>query len=210
MKIPRASYFFYTDSVRVEVLVTGSGMSVRPGLRSRFFRTQKTYVSAASMTWWPQVWRLRRWGNDVLTSVTSRRGTNWNGSSLNPGSMRDNTKALEPKICIKFPSLLRRVRSDPVAEENCITAMETLSWSQTACGVNWTAQWDQFSQEGHCVVHLHVKKVKVKFALEQATKAQRRCRVQPYSFFNLGARCDGWSTPRPGRFTSGKETVPTA
>jgi len=27
-----------------------------------------------------------------------------------------------------------------------------------------------------------------------------------YSFFNLSARCGGWSTPRPGRFTFGKET----
>jgi hypothetical protein len=26
-----------------------------------------------------------------------------------------------------------------------------------------------------------------------------------YSFFNLGASCGGWSTPRPGRFTKGKE-----
>jgi hypothetical protein len=30
--------------------------------------------------------------------------------------------------------------------------------------------------------------------------------VQLYSFFNLGARWDGWSTPRPGRVTPGKET----
>jgi len=29
-----------------------------------------------------------------------------------------------------------------------------------------------------------------------------------YSFFNLGARWGGWSTPRPGRFTPGKEPVP--
>jgi len=30
--------------------------------------------------------------------------------------------------------------------------------------------------------------------------------VQFYTFFNLGNRSRGWSTPRPGRFTSGKET----
>ena len=30
--------------------------------------------------------------------------------------------------------------------------------------------------------------------------------LQLYSFFNLGARWGGWSTPRPGRFTPGKET----
>jgi hypothetical protein len=29
-----------------------------------------------------------------------------------------------------------------------------------------------------------------------------------YSFFNLGARWGGWSMPRPGRFTSGKDPAP--
>ena len=29
--------------------------------------------------------------------------------------------------------------------------------------------------------------------------------VQLYSFFKLGAKWGGWSTPRPGRFTPGKE-----
>ena len=48
--------------------------------------------------------------------------------------------------------------------------------------------------------------VKVKFALEQAKKAQRVVEVQLYSFFNLGARWGGWLAPRPGRFTPGKET----
>jgi hypothetical protein len=41
--------------------------------------------------------------------------------------------------------------------------------------------------------------VKVKFALQQVTKAQRGVEVQLYSFFNLGARW-GWVvnvTPRP-------------
>jgi len=35
---------------------------------------------------------------------------------------------------------------------------------------------------------------------EQATKAQRGVDLELYSFFNLGARWSGWSTPRPGRF----------
>ena len=30
--------------------------------------------------------------------------------------------------------------------------------------------------------------------------------VYLYSFFNLSTRWGGWPTPRPGRFTSGKET----
>jgi hypothetical protein len=49
-------------------------------------------------------------------------------------------------------------------------------------------------------------KVKVQFTLEQTTKAQREVEVRLYTFFNLGTRWGGWSTPRPGRFTPGKET----
>jgi hypothetical protein len=32
--------------------------------------------------------------------------------------------------------------------------------------------------------------------------------VEPYSFFDLGARWGGWPTPRPGGFAPGKELVP--
>jgi len=39
----------------------------------------------------------------------------------------------------------------------------------------------------------------------QATKAQRGSRG--IAFLNLGARRGGWSTPRPGRFTPGKDPV---
>jgi len=49
---------------------------------------------------------------------------------------------------------------------------------------------------------------KVKFTLEQAKKAQRGVEIYLYSFFNLGARWSGWSTPRPGRFTPGKDRYP--
>ena len=51
-------------------------------------------------------------------------------------------------------------------------------------------------------------RVKVKVTLEQATKAQRGVELQLYSFFNLSARWSGWLTPRPSRFTSGKDPVP--
>ena len=50
--------------------------------------------------------------------------------------------------------------------------------------------------------------VKVKFSLEQGTKAQKGVEVQLYSFFNLGTRWDERSTPRPDRFTPEKEPVP--
>ena len=44
--------------------------------------------------------------------------------------------------------------------------------------------------------------------LEPATKAQKGsiCIVLP--FFNLSAGWSGWSTPRPGSFTPGKDPVP--
>ena len=52
-------------------------------------------------------------------------------------------------------------------------------------------------------------KVKIKFTLEQATNAQRGSRFYIYSFFNLGAKWGRWLMPQPGRFTPGKEPVPT-
>ena len=50
-------------------------------------------------------------------------------------------------------------------------------------------------------------KVKVKIILEQVTKARGGEEVHLHSFFNLGARWGGWSTPRSSRFTPGKETL---
>ena len=50
--------------------------------------------------------------------------------------------------------------------------------------------------------------MKVECTPEQATKAQRGRRGKLYSFFNLGAGWGGWSKPRPGRFTPGKDKVP--
>jgi len=64
-------------------------------------------------------------------------------------------------------------------------------------------------REGKANVKVKVK-LKVMFTLEQATKTQRGLEVQLYSFFNFGARWGGWSTPRPGRFTTGKDPVPIA
>jgi hypothetical protein len=52
--------------------------------------------------------------------------------------------------------------------------------------------------------------VKVKVTLEQATKAQRGSRDIAL-LFSLTSALDGggWSTPRPGRFTPGKDPVTT-
>jgi hypothetical protein len=50
-------------------------------------------------------------------------------------------------------------------------------------------------------------KVKIRFSLEQATKAQRRSKGIAL-LFNLGARRGGWLTPRCGRFTPGRDPVP--
>jgi hypothetical protein len=57
------------------------------------------------------------------------------------------------------------------------------------------------------VIEMNQVKVKVMFTLEQATKPQMGSRGIVYSFFNLGARWGGRSTPRSGRFTSGKDRV---
>ena len=48
----------------------------------------------------------------------------------------------------------------------------------------------------------------VTFAPEQTTKARRGIEVQLYSFFNQALDGCGFSTPRPGRNTPGKDSVP--
>jgi hypothetical protein len=48
--------------------------------------------------------------------------------------------------------------------------------------------------------------IMVLFTLEQATKAQRGSRCIALLFLQPRGRWGGWSTPRPGRFTLGKET----
>ena len=52
------------------------------------------------------------------------------------------------------------------------------------------------------------KCINLKFTPEQTTKAREGVEIYLYSFFNLGARWGGWSTPRHGRFTPGKDPVP--
>jgi hypothetical protein len=47
----------------------------------------------------------------------------------------------------------------------------------------------------------------IKMTPEQATKAQSGSRGIAVFFFNLGARWGGWSTPRSGCFTLGKDPV---
>jgi hypothetical protein len=58
----------------------------------------------------------------------------------------------------------------------------------------------------HCT-YISTTYEKVKFTLEQVTKAQTGVEVHLYCFFNLGDRWGGWSVPRPGRFTLGKDWV---
>jgi len=57
-----------------------------------------------------------------------------------------------------------------------------------------------------CSIWVKVK-VKVKFNLEQATKAQRGSRCIDL-LSNLGTKWGEWSMPRPDRFTSSKDPVP--
>ena len=70
------------------------------------------------------------------------------------------------------------------------------------------SELSQALQEGPMKQESDVDRVKVKFTLEQTTKAQRGSKVQLFSFLNLCARWGGCSTPRPGRFTPEKDPVP--
>ena len=56
---------------------------------------------------------------------------------------------------------------------------------------------------------MYVKGEKVKFTLEQAMKAQRRSRFIALLSSTLALDGGGWSMPRPGRFTPGKDLGPT-
>ena len=85
----------------------------------------------------------------------------------------------------------RKARHSCVSVRSCRTVLRRL-----ALGLRWS------------IASTSKVKVKIKFALEQATKAQRWSRGILYSFFNLGARWGGWLTPRPGRFTPAKDPVP--
>jgi len=48
-------------------------------------------------------------------------------------------------------------------------------------------------------------RVKVQVTPEQATKVRRESRGQLYLSMNSALDRGGWSTPRPGRFTPGRE-----
>ena len=50
--------------------------------------------------------------------------------------------------------------------------------------------------------------VKVRLHQNRPRRHRGRVVVQLHFFFNLSPRCGGWSTPRPGRFTTGKDLVP--
>ena len=52
------------------------------------------------------------------------------------------------------------------------------------------------------------QRLKVNFALQQATKAHIESRRIIHSFFNPGVRWGGWSTPRPEGFTPWKDPAP--
>jgi ABC-type nickel/cobalt efflux system permease component RcnA len=51
-------------------------------------------------------------------------------------------------------------------------------------------------------------KGKVKFTLEQTTKAQKGIKAVTLLYVNLDARCGGCSTPLPGHFTPLKTPAP--
>jgi hypothetical protein len=53
-----------------------------------------------------------------------------------------------------------------------------------------------------------IVEVKVKVTLEQTTKAQRGARVIAVPSLTAALDGEGWSTPRPGRFTPEKDPVP--
>ena len=69
-------------------------------------------------------------------------------------------------------------------------------------GTDWTAEI-QTPARAETFVFVTSVRTKVKFTLQPAMKAQWYSRTLPLiSALDVG----GWSTPRPGRFTPGKDT----
>jgi hypothetical protein len=71
--------------------------------------------------------------------------------------------------------------------------------------------WRESNQDSSVIqpaVMSFVKKTNKRYSSPQNRSRRPRGGVQAelYSFFNLSTRWGGWSTPRPGRFTPGKET----
>jgi hypothetical protein len=93
--------------------------------------------------------------NDILTNLPSKRKTNWNGSLLNPGSLRDNPNDPEPK---NFAARLRTCSAVCGRTPSCrkIAPRRHFPWPLNAWAIIRTAQRDQFSQAGHRVVLPHV------------------------------------------------------
>jgi hypothetical protein len=60
----------------------------------------------------------------------------------------------------------------------------------------------------YSVMKLRIVKIKISLSspYNRPRRSRRGVEVQLYSFFNLGARWDGWLTPRSGFFTPRKET----
>ena len=65
---------------------------------------------------------------------------------------------------------------------------------------SWSGNWTVLDTR-------NTHRVKVKFTIEQATKAQKESYSSTLSL-NSALDGGGWSTPRPGRFTPGKDLVP--
>ena len=79
-------------------------------------------------------------------------------------------------------------------------------WFPTFCLSNNTALTKVRYKVTECI-YIYIK-VKVKFILKQAIKAQREIDVELYTFFNVGARWGGWLPPRPCHFNLGKSLYP--
>ena len=134
--------------------------------------------------------------------------------------------------CHLRPHRLRTVGNDDVCQFRVLkllVIMRNACWCNAVveCFFYWVAGKFRFPRNAveslgiYCVllividistvILITIKVSRWSSHLERAVKAQRRNRGIAYSFFNLGSRLgggDGWSAPRPGRFTFGNAPVP--
>jgi len=114
-------------------------------------------------------------------------------SSASNSLVEDDLRLLEYDACLH-----QHLRENITFQSLYIQRVAVLCFERRWCSVVCTVPTLRTGRYG---VQIPTVKVKVKFTLEQATKAQKeRVGVQPYSFFNLGAR-RGWVVnATPGRF----------
>jgi len=144
-----------------------------------------------------------------VQSTTGNRGVRVSGSNAGYTTFRDSVKStgyplhspVSPSLPLPCVTVCHHISTGP---HSCgITVKEPTRCTRTICTNTKHFYHNKFHRD-----------CRRREGLPGSSPYNRPLRprggveVQLYSFINLGARWGGWSAPRPGRFTSGKDPVP--